>query len=54
MPLTMPESVLVKFKGKRPKGDIDSKIRISLVKKYHNHNEQLFKILGNKIEAWVS
>jgi hypothetical protein len=45
---------IVKFKGKRPKGNIDPKIRVSLVKKYHTHNEQLFKILGNKIEAWVS
>ena len=43
---------ITKFKGKRPNGLIDQKLRNKLVKKYETHNKNLFNILGRKIEIW--
>lgn len=43
---------ITKFKGKRPNGHIDQKLRNKLIKKYETHNKNLFNILGRKIEIW--
>ena len=43
---------ITKFKGKRPDGLIDQYLRKKLVEKYKSHNEELFKILGYRIESW--
>ena len=43
---------LTRYKGKRPNGDMDEETRLHLLNKYKEHNENLFEIIGRKIDIW--
>ena len=43
---------IVKFKGKRPLGNMSIETRNKLINRYKKHNEALFKILKFRIEEW--
>ena len=43
---------LTKFEGKRPNGKMDEETKNFLIEEYKEHNENLFKVLGRKIEIW--